>query len=187
MKPLEEGLEGMIERGSLPGENTPTGAYLVANPKARAEVVEMMELSRMIRENFRLSAEEQEAAEPSAGFYARVMARIEAETQNSVWSFLFEPFGRRIIYASMALGIVLLAAAMLAPMPEADEAVVAQQAMEMQVEPGDETVAPAMSETVLSGAVLASDGERFGLPAVESQNAAVNRGTMLMQLRTYEQ
>jgi hypothetical protein len=46
--------------------------------------------------------------EPSAGFYARVMARIEAERKPSVWSFLLDPvFGKRLMYASLTLVLLL--------------------------------------------------------------------------------
>ena len=79
MQPLEDGLEGMIESGRLPDENTPVGAYLKSNPAAREEVTGMMDLSRLIRENFTLSAEEREDLEPAPGFYARVLSRIEAQ------------------------------------------------------------------------------------------------------------
>lgn len=187
MKPLEEGLEGMLEQGKLPERDTPEGAYLAANPETRAEVVEMMELSRLIRENFRLSAEELEEAEPLPGFYARVMARIEAEVQPSVWNFVFQPFARRIVYASMALAVLLLAVALWEPMPDAGEDTTAQVAMETLGTPGGAPVPmDADGPThVLGGAILASDGD--GLPAVESSNAVDNRGSMLMQLRTYEQ
>jgi hypothetical protein len=45
--------------------------------------------------------------EPRAGFYARVMERIEAEGA-SIWDIFFESaFGRRIAMASMALALLL--------------------------------------------------------------------------------
>jgi predicted anti-sigma-YlaC factor YlaD len=48
-----------------------------------------------------------EEIEPRAGFYARVMERIEAEGA-SIWDLFFESaFGRRIAIASLALALLL--------------------------------------------------------------------------------
>jgi hypothetical protein len=49
------------------------------------------------------------APEPQAGFYARVMQRIdEARATNSVWAAFLEPiFARRLFYASATLLLVL--------------------------------------------------------------------------------
>jgi len=49
-----------------------------------------------------------EELEPAAGFYARVMQRIEEEGVASVWSvFLEGPFGKRLVFASLALAVLL--------------------------------------------------------------------------------
>ena len=46
--------------------------------------------------------------EPRAGFYARVLDRIEAQQKTSVWSAFLEPvFGRRLAMASLALTLIL--------------------------------------------------------------------------------
>jgi hypothetical protein len=46
--------------------------------------------------------------EPSAGFYARVMERIEAQGVASIWSLFFEsPAGRGLAMASMVLALSL--------------------------------------------------------------------------------
>jgi hypothetical protein len=50
-----------------------------------------------------LRAPEQEI-EPRAGFYARVMQRIEERTKDSIWSvFIDSPFGKRLAYTSLAI------------------------------------------------------------------------------------
>jgi predicted anti-sigma-YlaC factor YlaD len=71
--------------------------------------------------------------EPRAGFYARVMERIEAEGA-SIWDLFFESvFGRRIAIASMALallfGIYLISA------EQSDISVVATSDQAVQVMP----------------------------------------------------
>ena len=46
--------------------------------------------------------------EPSAGFYARVMDRIELDGRASIWAILLQPnFGRRIAMASAVLVVLL--------------------------------------------------------------------------------
>jgi predicted anti-sigma-YlaC factor YlaD len=46
--------------------------------------------------------------EPRAGFYARVMDRIEQEDRSSIWSILLQPhFGRRLAMASAALVVLM--------------------------------------------------------------------------------
>jgi predicted anti-sigma-YlaC factor YlaD len=47
-------------------------------------------------------------AEPRAGFYARVMERIEAQGSESIWSMFFDSaLGRRVAMASMGLALCL--------------------------------------------------------------------------------
>ena len=46
--------------------------------------------------------------EPRAGFYARVMERIEKQGPASIWDMFFESmFGRRLAVASLALAVLL--------------------------------------------------------------------------------
>ena len=50
----------------------------------------------------------EEEIEPAAGFYARVMQRIEERTKDSIWSvFIYSPFGKRLAYASLAIAALL--------------------------------------------------------------------------------
>ena len=45
---------------------------------------------------------------PRAGFYARVMDRVESQQSKSIWSVFLEPiFGRRLAMASAALMLLL--------------------------------------------------------------------------------
>ena len=49
-----------------------------------------------------------EELEPAAGFYARVMQRIEERTKDSIWAgFIYSPFARRLTYASLAATLLL--------------------------------------------------------------------------------
>ncbi|MDP8988969.1 MAG: hypothetical protein M3N41_02660 [Acidobacteriota bacterium] len=79
--------------------------HLAGCEECRSEVQGMQEHTALIRE---LRAPEGFVAEPRAGFYARVMERIEAEGPISIWNLFIESaFGRRIAVASMALAILV--------------------------------------------------------------------------------
>ncbi len=173
MQPLEDGLEGLIESGKMPEDHTPVGAYLRSNPAAKQEVASMMDLSRQIRENFALSSEERDALEVAPGFYARVLARIDAQAAPpSIWNFFLEPLGRRLVYASLTLALLLAAANVFDSTPGNDIEIAATQA-------------PASAIPILHGTVLASDSD--SIPVVESTSQDEDRGAALMQLTTYEQ
>ncbi len=49
-----------------------------------------------------------DVAEPAAGFYARVLQRIEEREDDSIWSIFVEsPFGRRLAIASFTIALLL--------------------------------------------------------------------------------
>jgi predicted anti-sigma-YlaC factor YlaD len=63
--------------------------------------VEAMRKHALLLRNLRAEAE------PRAGFYARVMERIEAQGPVSIWNaFIESSFGRRIAVVSMALALL---------------------------------------------------------------------------------
>src|SRR6202162_4299577 len=71
----------------------------------RAQLLRMREHASLLRE---LRPPDGAEMEPRAGFYARVMERIEAEGPISIWNLFIESaFGRRIAVASMALALLL--------------------------------------------------------------------------------
>ena len=80
-----------------------TAAHLEECAECRGEIAAMQEHAALLRE-LRPPVE----SEVRAGFYARVMERIEARGATSIWNIFFEsPFGRRIAVASMALALLL--------------------------------------------------------------------------------
>ncbi len=51
-----------------------------------------------------------EELEVSAGFYARVLERIEQRTSISAWAaFLYSPFSRRLAYGSLSAALIITA------------------------------------------------------------------------------
>jgi predicted anti-sigma-YlaC factor YlaD len=71
--------------------------------ECRDDIEAMREQQRLLR-SLRLPEE----AEPRAGFYARVIERIESQGAASIWSLFFEsPVGRGLAMASMVLALSL--------------------------------------------------------------------------------
>jgi anti-sigma factor RsiW len=71
--------------------------------ECRDEIAAMREQQRLLR-SLRLPEE----AEPRAGFYARVIERIESQGAASIWSLFFESAaGRGLAMASMMLALSL--------------------------------------------------------------------------------
>ena len=76
-----------------------------------------------------------EELEPRAGFYARVMERIEDQSRSSVWSVFLEPrFGRRLAVASAAL-ILLLATYLVTTEPGGPDIVPSTQSSDVGIAP----------------------------------------------------
>jgi hypothetical protein len=66
----------------------------------------MAEQAAILRQ-WRVAAES-ETVEPRAGFYARVLERIEAQGPGSVFTLFFDSlFGRRIAMAALALALLV--------------------------------------------------------------------------------
>jgi len=98
-EPMKEGLEDYL-RGRASAR---TSAHLDACRECREEAERMREQAAMIR----LLRVDEEAC-PAPGFFGRVMARVETQYRPSVWSVFLEPvFGRRLMYASLTLVILL--------------------------------------------------------------------------------
>ncbi|HEY4362851.1 MAG TPA: hypothetical protein VGN17_17915 [Bryobacteraceae bacterium] len=89
----------------LTGSNDATAReHLAGCSGCRDQIAGMREQSSLLR-GLRTSESD---VEPRAGFYARVMERIEAQGAESIWSLFFDsPLGRRVAMASMALALCL--------------------------------------------------------------------------------
>lgn len=102
---MHEPVEAYVEQylaGSekLPGEFT---AHLEACVECRQDVAQMKQQAMLLR-SLRVSDE----IEPRAGFYGRVLERIDVQRQSSIWTFFLDPaFGRRLALASAALAVMM--------------------------------------------------------------------------------
>jgi|SRR5579884_2526113 len=98
-QPIKDGLEDYLAgKPSLPDKFT---SHLNSCSDCAAEVGALQEQARLLG-TLRASVE------PQAGFYARVMDRIEQRIKPSIWSVMLEPsFGRRIAVICATVTVVL--------------------------------------------------------------------------------
>jgi len=102
-QPVREGLEDYLAGTGTLSEQF--NAHVKGCRECAEELQGLREHARLIR-----VLRPGEEVEPSPGFYARVVERIERRTQPSIWATLLNPsFGRRIAMASAALALVVSA------------------------------------------------------------------------------
>jgi anti-sigma factor RsiW len=101
-EPIRENLEEFLT-GSARQIPQEFQAHLEACEECATELRLFQTQSEMLR-SLQCDAD----IEPRAGFYARVMERIEAHGPASIWTLLLEPsFGRRLALASATLVVLL--------------------------------------------------------------------------------
>lgn len=94
-------VETAVQTGAA--KPSPAAEHLAACEECRNEFAAMRQQSALLRQ-WRAGAE----VEPRAGFYARVLERIESQTPASIWSLFFESMlGRRIAIAALALALLV--------------------------------------------------------------------------------
>jgi len=99
---IRENLEEVLKGADT---ETPASRHLEECDECREDVAAMRQHAAVLR-TFRAPAEQE--LEPRAGFYARVMERIEAQGPASIWDLFFDSmFGRRLAFASLALALLL--------------------------------------------------------------------------------
>ncbi len=100
---VREYLEEHLRSKGMSGRLHDFHAHLSDCGQCREMVTRMEETSQLF-DVLRLRTEQ----EPGPGFYARVMNKIDAEKRPSIWSLLLDPvFGKRLVYASLTLVVVL--------------------------------------------------------------------------------
>lgn len=95
--------------------------YLVAKPLSagfhahlgecadcRESLALFSEASRLVR-TLRVETAEAASLELSPGFYARVLNQIESQEKPSIWDIFLQPFGRKLVFASLAMFAVMTA------------------------------------------------------------------------------
>lgn len=102
-QPTVEGLEDYLAGKPQSARLVRFHNHLAGCQGCRDLVSALAEQSALLRE---LRAPE--SMDPTPGFYARVMDRIDAQSSLSLWSVFLEPvFGRRFLYAALSLLVAL--------------------------------------------------------------------------------
>ena len=102
-QPIRDRLEDHLHgKSSFDGMNE-FRSHLDSCPDCRGEVTLHEEHKLQLR-----SLHSPAEMEPSPGFYARVMSRVEAEGRPSLWNMLLDPvFGKRLVYATLAIVMMM--------------------------------------------------------------------------------
>jgi|SRR5579863_2083148 predicted anti-sigma-YlaC factor YlaD len=101
-------LEDILAGTGVTNERHPHGSHqhdshLDECAECRDEIAAMRDQQRLLR-----TLRPPDEAEPRAGFYARVIERIESQGAASIWSLFFEsPVGRGLAMAAMVLALGL--------------------------------------------------------------------------------
>jgi|JI71714B2RNA_FD_contig_21_3705829_length_2401_multi_12_in_0_out_0_2 anti-sigma factor RsiW len=115
-EPVRSQLEDILQGRLRPGQREVVVAHLKACPACEAELGQMS-----IHADWLRALRVTDPPEPSAGFYARVINRVEAQARPSFWELLVDPvFGRRLVYATGTL-FLLMASFLLATSNEEAE------------------------------------------------------------------
>jgi anti-sigma factor RsiW len=100
---IRDQLENLLAAGEPATGKTEVGAHLAHCRECSSELKVMQEQTQLLR-----SLRPDDEVEPLAGFYARVLQRIENTAKASIWAgFLRSPFRARFAYASLSLALVL--------------------------------------------------------------------------------
>lgn len=106
---IRDRLEDLLKRKPLESADASAAdRELLQHLHSCAECSEEVNIMRQHSALLKAVQTPSEEMEPSPGFYARVMERIEARAENSIWSvFIDSPFGKRLAYASLTLALLL--------------------------------------------------------------------------------
>jgi hypothetical protein len=107
-QPMQDGLEDYLSGKAAPERLRAFHAHLAECAECRGMVGAFEIHSRMMQALRPPEPGEAGGLQPGAGFYARVMERIENQQGFSIWSLFLEPvFGKRLALASLAVFVLL--------------------------------------------------------------------------------
>jgi predicted anti-sigma-YlaC factor YlaD len=96
-------LEDLLAAGGYAIRDKEISTHLTSCQECSAEFSSMQAQKEMFT-----SLRASEDIEPSPGFYARVVQRIEECAKESMWgAFIYSPFAKRLVYASLTLAVML--------------------------------------------------------------------------------
>jgi anti-sigma factor RsiW len=100
---IRDRLEDLLADGETATEDAASMKHLSSCAACAAEVASMKEQAGALR-----TLRAPEEVQPAAGFYARVLQRIDERARESMWApFIYSPFAKRLVYASLTLAVML--------------------------------------------------------------------------------
>ena len=132
-EPLVSQLEEILQGRMTPAQRSNVDAHLAVCAECKEELQAMTSFTEVVR-SLRAPA----VPELRAGFYARVMQKVDEQGRPSFWNLLLDPvFGRRLVYGTGAL-FLLMASFLLAT--SGDQPELAQTPVQMISQPAVTTV-----------------------------------------------
>lgn len=100
---MKDQLENLLVDGDPTADGNGAVAHLKSCSECSGEFLAMQVTAKQLQ-----ALRSTEELEPSAGFYARVLQRIEQRSHISEWgAFLYSPFSKRLAYASLSAALIL--------------------------------------------------------------------------------
>ena len=136
-EPVQSQLEDILQGRLRAAKRAAVESHLAGCQNCAMELREMR-LHSGVMKTLRVN----DAPEPPAGFYARVLQRVESQARPSFWNLLLDPvFGQRLVYGTGAL-FLLMASFLLATTGGQPE--LAQTPVQMMAQPA---AAPVVMQT----------------------------------------
>ena len=102
-EPVRSQLEDILQGRLKPGVKAVVSAHLKECARCTAELGQMGLHADLLR-----TLKAPEVPDLSAGFYARVLQRVEAQGRPSFWTLFVDPvFGRRLVYATGSMFLLM--------------------------------------------------------------------------------
>ncbi len=102
---IRDQLESLLADGDSAVASADAAAHLTGCSECSVQVNQMRIAAQQLR-----TLRAPEELEVSAGFYARVLERIEQRTCITAWAaFLYSPFSKRLAYGSLSAALILAA------------------------------------------------------------------------------
>ncbi len=100
---MRDRLEDLLAARGVAAEDEGLVKHLSSCAECSSELQRMTAQSELLH-----SLRAPEEMEPTPGFYARVLQRIEERTKDSIWAaFIYSPASKRLVYASLTIALML--------------------------------------------------------------------------------
>lgn len=100
---IRDRLEDLLAARGVAAKDGRLNEHLSSCPECSSEFSYMQAQAKLLT-----SLRSPEELDPAPGFYARVVQLIEERAKESMWgAFIYSPFAKRLIYASLSIAVML--------------------------------------------------------------------------------